>query len=55
MLQHFMNKTTDENNQILVNRMTWSTIQRHLKTFLDTTWMDGHQLVIYRHASFEQV
>ncbi|CAF0915376.1 unnamed protein product [Rotaria sordida] len=55
MLQHFMNKTTDENNQILVNRMTWSTIQRHLKTFLDTTWMDGHQLVIYRHASLEQI
>ncbi|CAF2483713.1 unnamed protein product [Rotaria sp. Silwood2] len=55
LLQHFMNKTTDENNQILINRMIWSTLQRHMKTFLDTTWMDGHQLVIYRHASIEQI
>ncbi|CAF1086252.1 unnamed protein product [Rotaria sp. Silwood1] len=55
ILQHFMNKTINENNQIVVNRMTWSTLQRQMKTFLDTTWMDGHQLVIYRHAVLEQI
>jgi hypothetical protein len=50
-----MNKNVDENNQTIINQMTWSTLRRHLKTFLDTTWIEGHQLIIIRHSSLEQV
>jgi len=56
MLQYYLNNNnTDKNNQISVNQMTWSTLRRHLKTFLDTTWIEGHQLIIFRHSSLEQV
>jgi hypothetical protein len=55
MLQHYMNANAGEKNQVLIDRMTWSTIRRHLKTFLDTSWIDGHQLVIFRHATLEKV
>jgi hypothetical protein len=56
MLQFYLNNNnTDENNQISINQMTWSTLRRNLKTFLDTTWIEGHQLIIFRHSSVEQV
>ena len=55
MIQHYMNKNPDGNDQILVNRMTWSALRRQIKTFLDTTWIDGHQVIIFRHMSLEQV
>jgi hypothetical protein len=56
MLQYYLNNNNkDENNQISINQMTWSTLRRHLKTFLDTTWIEGHQLIIFRHSSLEQV
>jgi hypothetical protein len=55
MLQIYMNKTTDVNNPIVVNQMTWSLLRRYMKTFLDTTWIGGHQLIIFHHSSLEQV
>jgi hypothetical protein len=50
-----MNNNSDDKNSILINRMTWSTLRRQLKTFLDTSWIDGHQLIVFRHSSLEQV
>ena len=38
-----------------VNQMTWSLLRRHLKIFLDTTWVQGYQVIIFRHSSIEQV
>ncbi|CAF3865964.1 unnamed protein product [Rotaria magnacalcarata] len=55
MLQQYMNKTGGENDKTPIDRMVWSTLRRQLKTFLDTTWIYGHQLIIYRHASLEQI
>jgi hypothetical protein len=55
MLQNYMNNNSDDKNSILINRMTWSTLRRQLKTFLDTSWIDGHQLIVFRHSSLEQV
>jgi hypothetical protein len=50
-----MNKITDENTPVVVNQMAWSLLRRHMKTFLDTTWIEGHQLITFHHPSLEQV
>lgn len=55
MLHQYLNKNKEENEQTDMNRMTWSTIRRELKTFLDATWIYGHQIITFRHASLEQV
>ena len=55
MLQSYLNQSMDEKNSVEINQMTWSVVRRHLKTFLDTTWIEGHQLIIFRHSSLEQV
>lgn len=55
MLDSFMNRDVEETKQTLINRIVCSTLQRHLKTFLDTAWVDGHQLIVFRHPSLEQV
>lgn len=58
MLQCYLT-TNDKNGteveNIMISPMTWSTLRRQIKTFLDTTWIRGNQLIIFRHASFEQV
>lgn len=55
MLHYYLNKNTDETNQKAVNPMVWSTLRRYIKTFLDTTWIYGKQLIIFRHSTLEQV
>jgi hypothetical protein len=55
MLRRYMDNKSDEKNPIVINQMTWSTLRRQMKTFLDTTWINGHHLVIFRHSSLEQV
>jgi hypothetical protein len=56
MLQYYFNKNTKgENDPIVINQMTWSILRRNLKTFLDASWIQGHQLVIFRHSSLEKV
>jgi hypothetical protein len=55
MLQYYMDQNTNESNKIAINPMVWSTLRRNMKTFLDTTWTLGHQLIIFRHSSLEQV
>ncbi|CAF0883848.1 unnamed protein product [Adineta steineri] len=55
MLEHYLNMNIDdEKNRIIIDRMTWSTIQRYLKLFLDTAWIDGHQLIIFRHSTLQK-
>lgn len=50
-----MNRNTDENNRIDVNQMTWAIIRRHVKIFLDTTWIIGSQYIIFRDSSLEKL
>ena len=35
--------------------MTWAIIRRHVKTFLDTTWIIGSQYIIFRDSSIEKL
>jgi hypothetical protein len=55
MLSRFLNKTDELSTNIIVNQIVWSTLRRQIKTFLDTSWKDGHQLIIFRHSSLEKV
>lgn len=57
MLSRYMNENNAENNPDagMVNQMTWAVLRRHLKTFLDTTWIVGHQLIVFRHSTMERV
>ncbi len=55
MLQYYISKNAIETTEMAVDQMTWSILRRHLKTFLDTTWIEGHQLIVFRHSSLEQV
>ncbi|UJR37210.1 hypothetical protein I4U23_029919 [Adineta vaga] len=54
MLERYMNNNVDETKRVNVDRMMWSTIRRHLKSFLDTSWIDGHQLITFRHSTLLQ-
>lgn len=58
MLSRYINVNSNENNShavVDVNQMTWSLLRRHLKIFLDTTWVEGYQVIVFRHSSIEQV
>ena len=57
MLSRYMEQSSSENNPnvVVINQMTWAVLRRHLKTFLDTTWVDGYQLIVFRHSTLEQV
>lgn len=35
--------------------MTWAILRRHLKLFLDTTWILGSQHIIFRDSSIEKL
>jgi hypothetical protein len=55
ILQHYLNRDIDENNRIEVNQMTWAILRRHVKIFLDTTWIIGSQYIIFRDSSIEKL
>lgn len=56
MLQRYLNKTKGENRRDEeMNRMTWALLRRHVKLFLDTTWIMGSQYIIFRDSSIEKM
>ncbi|CAF5066594.1 unnamed protein product, partial [Rotaria magnacalcarata] len=55
ILEHYLNRNTDENNRIDVNQMIWAVLRRHVKIFLDTTWIAGIQYIIFRDSSIEKL
>ncbi|CAF1350468.1 unnamed protein product [Rotaria sordida] len=55
ILQHYLNRNIDENNRIDVNQMIWAILRRHVKIFLDTTWIIGSQYIIFRDSSIEKL
>ncbi|CAF1128328.1 unnamed protein product [Adineta ricciae] len=55
ILDHYLNRNTDENNRVDVNPMVWATLRRHVKIFLDTTWIIGSQYIIFRDSSVEKL
>ena len=55
ILEHYLNINLDENNRIDVNPMIWSMLRRHVKIFLDTTWITASQYIIFRDSSIEKL
>lgn len=49
LLQKYLKTDTD------VNAMTWSILRRHVKIFLDTTWIMGSLYIIFRDSSIEKL
>ncbi|CAF3689165.1 unnamed protein product [Adineta steineri] len=49
ILQHYLNRNID------VNQMIWAILRRHVKIFLDTTWITGSQYIIFRDSSIEKL
>jgi hypothetical protein len=49
ILQHYLNRNID------VNQMIWAILRRHVKIFLDTTWIMGSQYIIFRDSSIEKL
>ena len=58
MLSKYLNANANENNSqgvVDVNQMTWALLRRYLKIFLDATWVEGYQVIVFRHSTVEQV
>jgi hypothetical protein len=55
ILEHYFNRNIDENNRIDINQMIWAMLRRHVKIFLDTTWIMGSQYIIFRDSSIEKL
>ena len=55
ILQHYLNRNIDENTRVDVNQMIWAMLRRHVKIFLDTTWIIGSQYIIFRDSSIEKL
>lgn len=55
ILQHYLNRNTVENNRIDVNQMMWAILRRHVKIFLDTTWIIASQHIVFRDSSIEKL
>jgi len=55
ILEHYLNRNLDENNRIDVNQMTWAMLRRHVKIFLDTTWIAASQYIVFRDSSIEKL
>lgn len=55
ILEHYLNRNIDENNRIDVNQMVWAVLRRHIKIFLDTTWIAGIQYIIFHDSSIEKL
>ena len=49
ILQHYLHRNTD------VNQMVWAMLRRHVKLFLDTTWIIGSRYIIFRDSSIENL